>query len=518
MKFMKITLKDLYKFICHKIGKESDYDEFVKVPFELQIESATDYEPVKEFVKKKSKTVELNFLSGAKIKGADEHILMCSPTDTESGVFLKDIEPNTSFEEYDESLVDVKKSDEEEDVFSPVVSTNHLYKDAYGFLHHNTHSVKEALKDSWGRSPLRKQGYKLVEVKGSIGESMSPLITFFYINRNKRIIILDDCDGFLTATNQSIKNLCKAILDTDKASVTYPTTYAKFASAGVRDKIKRGEYDIAEENPDYVKALLRPDYVDPNYDPDYQYQESTHRFKIGTKRLLKENIIDLFIDDNYIGCEKVSEADKKLYLNGKKLQEARKDDYDEDFDIDDEDEMFFATNTGSDDPAGDAEELDMIPTQFNFNSRVILISNLTVGQVNKYNSAVASRCQTYEIHLTPMEFLARLGSILDGFDISKHSTLPKELIQKIKVEAFKMLSNAVNFFLAGQEVFGRKVVLKRQLQFRMISDLASKFLQKANKYCRLNGMTLSADNFDEVTENIEARFMLDVMDYLASND
>lgn len=516
MKIIDITLGDLYKFICKKLGRETtEYDEFVKVPFECQIESSTDFEPMTEFVKKKAKTVELEFLSGAKIKGAEEHILMNSPEDVDSGIFLKDVELDTKFDDYDESLINIKKSNQEEDVFSPVVSTNHLYKDSYGFLHHNTHSVKMALKDSWGGSELRRRGYRLVEVKGSIGEAMSPLISFFYVNRNKKIIILDDCDGFLLNPSQSIKNLCKAILDTDKASVRYSATYVKPASHAVEVERKFGRYDSMEEDPEFVKTILDPDYVDPDYDPDYQYQESTHRFKIGTKRLLKENIIDVFVDDKYIGCEKVSEQDKKLYLRGMKMQEAAGDDEDEEWG--EEDELMFPRRSNGNEEG--ADEITEIPTQFDFHSRVILISNLTIGQVNKANSAVASRCMTYEIHLTPMEFLARLGSILDKFDISKHTTLPSDLVDLIKVEVFKMITIALECFISGQPIFGEQVVIKRQLQFRMISDLGSKLLMKLQRYCRQNGMKLNRDNFAEAAKAMTQSFMkFDVLDYLKSND
>ena len=108
-----------------------------------------------------------------------------------------------------------------------------------------------------------------------------------------------------------------------------------------------------------------------------------------------------------------------------------------------------------------------------------------------------------------------MGSILDNFDISKHTFIPKDLITDVKNEVFKLFSIAVNLFLGGKQIFGTTVKINRQLQFRMVSDLASKWIMTADTYCAKNGLELTHETFPEIAQAIEKKFFLfKVMNYL----
>lgn len=519
MRTITIQIGKLFEFIKEKYNKTFEKDKFVEAPFPIDIKDEKgEWKPVTELVVKTDDVYETKFDNGVSIKTAADH-MVCFYPEKDLHKYTKDIQVGDKLEYINATVVSNEKILENQDVYGLQIDTpTHLYTDTYGIIHHNTHSVCQALKDNWGKSPLRQKGFKLVEVKGTLGESMSPLISFFYVNRNKKLIILDDCDSFLINTNQSIKNFCKAILDSDNAVVRYSPTYNKGATLGVNAEIRGGRYNVLEEEPEYVDNLLSPDYIDPNYDPNYQYnpkKESCIKFRIGTKRL-KENILDVYINDKFVGSEKISDADRKLYERGMVNKILRESEDDEEYDEADEEYVKEMQMAGGGELTGpDAGELESIPVTFEFHSRVIFISNLTVAQINSANSAVTSRCQTVEIHLTPAEFLVRMGSILDNFDISKHTYIPKDLITDVKNEVFKLFSIAVNLFLGGKQIFGTTVKINRQLQFRMVSDLASKWIMTADTYCARNNIELTHETFPEIAQAIEKKFFLyKVMNYL----
>lgn len=165
------------------------------------------------------------------------------------------------------------------------------------------------------------------------------------------------------------------------------------------------------------------------------------------------------------------EAVQKKHPNDK-LFEAR--------DLDDEDNEW----DDEDGEAGDGGEglLDTdVPTdQWEFNARVIFVSNLDESQVVK---AILSRVDSYCLHLTQEEYLIRLGMIIKDMDVnSPNSGWTDEEVNDAKAEAVAMMANAIEAANKHVELCGKKVRLTHALEFRIVRDLVEGWLMLEDDY------------------------------------
>lgn len=146
---------------------------------------------------------------------------------------------------------------------------------------------------------------------------------------------------------------------------------------------------------------------------------------------------------------------------------------------------FFRKMLKEDETSEDSEitlenEVEMIPTSWDYNARVIFISNLDTPQVNP---AVLSRCDYYCLHLTQEEYLIRLGMIIDKMKIdTTKSGWSEEQVKKSKAVAVMMMSNVIEAANKGVKLFGKTVNLTHPLEFRIVRDLVEGYLILVDDY------------------------------------
>lgn len=146
---------------------------------------------------------------------------------------------------------------------------------------------------------------------------------------------------------------------------------------------------------------------------------------------------------------------------------------------------FFKKMLREDEDTEDTEvssenEIEMIPTSWDYNARVIFISNLDTPQVNP---AILSRCDYYCLHLTQEEYLIRLGIIIDKMKIdTTKSGWTEDQIKKSKAVAVMMMSNVIEAANKGVKLFGKTVKLTHPLEFRIVRDLVEGYLILVDDY------------------------------------
>lgn len=469
MKEVVCQIGQLYDFIATKT-QMSPLDEFTKIPFRVEIETEDgSWATCPDIIKKEAPIYEAKFRNGYAFKGADKHILHINK---DKGVFLDELKVGTPVafgaNDYNETVVEsIEKVADKDFVYSLAVDTPaHLYRDAAGFLHHNTYSVKQAMKNEFPKGGLARRGYTVQFDSGDVGRSPSAIVAYFYKHRENKVIVLDDCDGFILAKDQSVQNLLKAMLDLDntEANPKYITVSASIRKLSGK-LLAMGEKVIE---------------INPNK--------------------LRENILSVSVNGKKVVEEEISDEEKKLFT--KPLREAKKskatyDDYfglgllnevmsfEDDYpigelspeDLEEEATYEEATSDGNDD--------SYIPEKWRFTSRMIMISNLRKADVNE---AVLTRTDSYELVLTREEFIARVGEILPNLLSDLETETSKFMIEYAKKAAYAYLCAAVELDAKGQSVNGVRVKITAPLQFRLIAELAGKWLQRADSYAMQHGI------------------------------
>lgn len=152
---------------------------------------------------------------------------------------------------------------------------------------------------------------------------------------------------------------------------------------------------------------------------------------------------------------------------GNKLFEAEDEDLDLDLDFgasDDEDNEDVALL--------DTEDKETISADFNYNAQIIFVSNLVTTQVNP---AILSRCDYYELHLTPEEYMIRLGEIIKNIEIK--GAWSQEDIDNTKALIMLAMTNIIEAANKHISIFNKKIKLKKGgLEFRLVSDLTDAYL------------------------------------------
>lgn len=478
MKELEVKVGDLYEFALAQGGKpESDGSLFIDVPFDLEIKDENGrWISSTKVYKKQDALYEVVFEKDGKEKigrYAAEHILPLS-IEKEVSSYVKDLQvgdelPNGF------KVKSVNKVADKEDVYSPQAdSESHNYQDIDGLIHHNTYSVKLAMKNEFPKGALASKGYTIEWNSGDIGKAPSNMVSFFYKNRQKKVIVLDDCDAFILAKEADIQNLLKAMLDLDNTEknpkyITTPASIRKLAG-----KILQSEAKGMEEGIEFS--------IDTN-----KLQEGRLALSVNGEEVLNEAITPeeakMFKVEE---PKKVKESRRALdtsdYFGLGLMNESVDDDDDWDSDLN-EDDLALAEQLNATEK--DSEDDMVIPPKWRFTSHLIMISNLRKRDVN---DAVLSRTLSYELTLTQDEFLARLSEILPNLLTDVETESSQEMVEYAKKVAYANLLAAVDIAQHNGSYRGRAVVIDQKLQFRIIAELAGKWMQRADSYAEKNGI------------------------------
>jgi hypothetical protein len=124
---------------------------------------------------------------------------------------------------------------------------------------------------------------------------------------------------------------------------------------------------------------------------------------------------------------------------------------------------------------------------------MIFISNLRFTQLD---DAVLSRMDSYELVLTPEEFLCKIGDILLNLKVKGDFTDEEKTWAKKR--AINLLGLAIEAWEKNQNICGSPVLIqKSQLQFRLIPTLTIKLLNEV-----IEEMELSGKNRDQAFNEI----------------
>lgn len=497
MKELEVKVGDLYEFALAQGGKpENDGSLFVNVPFELQIKDENGmWIPSTMVYRKEDAIYEVEFEKDGKVKTgkyAAEHILPYN-FEAQLHTYVKDLQVGDELPS-GHIVKSVKKVADKDFVYSPQAdSESHCYQDVDGLIHHNTFSVKEAMKYDFPKGPLARKGYAIEFNAGDIGKAASAIVAFFYKNREKKVIILDDCDSFVLSKDQAIQNLLKGMLDLDNTEknpkmITVAPQIRKLASKIIAADNKALEEGVEVE---INQNALREGRLAVSVNGEEVYNEEASAEELAQFKLVEaapaKKAIREHTDYSGLGL----------------LYESEDDDEWEDMSEDDAEVAAQFAELDNEDP-------EQIPPKWRFASRLIMISNLKKTDLN---DAVLSRTLSYELRLTQEEFMARLAQILPHMLTDVETEDSAEVVQYAKEAAYAYLLAAVELANKGGSVGGKSVRIVGKLQFRIIAELAGKWMQRADDYAMKNNIDVSDRlSMDRINNAIKKKFfMYDVM-------
>ena len=497
MKELEVKVGDLYEFVLAQGGKPEDEGSlFIDVPFTLEIKDENgNWIPSTKVYKKEDALYEVEFEKDGVTKVgkyAAEHILPYN-FEAQLHTYVKDLQEG---DELPNGFVvkSVKKVEDKADVYSPQAdSESRCYQDVDGLIHHNTFSVKEAMKYDFPKGPLARKGYTIEFNAGDIGKAASAIVAFFYKNRNKKVIILDDCDSFVLSKDQAIQNLLKGMLDLDNTEknpkmITVAPQIRKLASKIIAADNKALEEGVEVE---INQNALREGRLAVSVNGEEVYNEEASAEELAQFKLVEaapaKKAIREHTDYSGLGL----------------LYESEDDDEWEEMSEDDAEIAAQFAELDNEDPEG-------IPPKWRFASRLIMISNLKKTDLN---DAVLSRTLSYELRLTQEEFMARLAQILPHMLTDVETEDSAEVVQYAKEAAYAYLLAAVELANKGGSVGGKPVRIVGKLQFRIIAELAGKWMQRADDYAMKNNIDVSDRlSMDRINNAIKKKFfMYDVM-------
>lgn len=497
MKELEVKVGDLYEFALAQGGKpENDGSLFVNVPFELQIKDENGmWIPSTMVYRKEDAIYEVEFEKDGKVKTgkyAAEHILPYN-FEAQLHTYVKDLQVGDELPS-GHIVKSVKKVADKDFVYSPQAdSESHCYQDVDGLIHHNTFSVKEAMKYDFPKGPLARKGYAIEFNAGDIGKAASAIVAFFYKNREKKVIILDDCDSFVLSKDQAIQNLLKGMLDLDNTEknpkmITVAPQIRKLASKIIAADNKALEEGVEVE---INQNALREGRLAVSVNGEEVYNEEASAEELAQFKLVEaapaKKAIREHTDYSGLGL----------------LYESEDDDEWEEMSEDDAEVAAQFAELDNEDP-------EQIPPKWRFASRLIMISNLKKTDLN---DAVLSRTLSYELRLTQEEFMARLAQILPHMLTDVETEDSAEVVQYAKEAAYAYLLAAVELANKGGSVGGKQVRIVGKLQFRIIAELAGKWMQRADDYAMKNNIDVSNRlAMDRINNAIKKKFfMYDVM-------
>jgi len=165
---------------------------------------------------------------------------------------------------------------------------------------------------------------------------------------------------------------------------------------------------------------------------------------------------------------------------------------DEEF-IDDEEEL-----------DGESKELDtaqVVPTDWTFNCRLVIISNLHENQID---TALWSRCDHYDLHLTQEEYMVRLAMIIDNMDCGQADGIfTEDEVREAKALLMTMMKAVIEAGNNGVRLFGKYIQLKQNLEFRLVKDLVQQWLAMVSRELELR----PDSNIDDVKKKLVPKWV-----------
>ena len=307
---------------------------------------------------------------------------------------------------------------------------------------------------------------------GDIGTSISDIIMFFFTHRHDNLIVLDDCDNFLSkkTANPKIANMLKALLNSNPEKMELPDGRIK-----------------------YVTYATVPAEIANRLNKRNGFKESTE-ISIDMDTLLEEKTIDVYVNGEFVTSSgRLNESEFKSFVN--RLHEARDEDDFDDEEWDDEDEE--RDDEGMLSQQGVVEQ---IPQVFEFSAPLLIISNLDESDIN---DAVVTRCEVYQLNITPEEFLIRAGQIVDNLEFGEDSSFTPEEKRFAKKMALGGLKLAIDSEKKKIPLIpdSGPVKINKYLNFRCIIDLAGSFLAACDEFVLDNGIESVNDAYDYIQEH-----------------
>jgi Mor family transcriptional regulator len=323
----------------------------------------------------------------------------------------------------------------------------------------------------------KESGREVVNLAGDIGSSMTNIVSFLFLNRDDKIVVLDDCDGFFTSAKQDIMNTLKAALD--------PT---------------RKKIDIAKTIQNKINREVLPNVTREGFIMDVSR--------------LRENVVSFYSDGNLLHEEKISDRDKRHFLEAMSDEDAeeaiRRDlnlgSYKPKNKISDAKNTLVSEKKSGDkfNVADDDDDgYDEIPDKFAFRSSIIFISNLAVSKIDK---AIISRCNVVEFTLTNEEFMERVKQVFPSL-LSDVTSIQKDALEWAKENSYRFLSACIEAEKTGKKIAGRKVDINIPMEFRLFSDFVDDWISDAQDYINKHGEA----PYDIIEKKIAGTYVLESM-------
>ena len=344
---------------------------------------------------------------------------------------------------------------------------------------------------------------EFLSLHGSIGTSMTNILIFFWKNREGKLILLDDADGFILNKDQDVQNFLKACLDPDMHPVTSsPTIRAKankiLELEWAQTQKKLGESIVCLDTSRLHEGKMACSVNGNIFEWDVSFNEAKELFKeFGSPEAIRR----------YKESKKTTQrwkpnADGELVL----ITESTGDPEDG---MSDEEAEELERLWGEIGPGEELLQTEMpeIPQTWQFSSSLMMISNLRLSEVN---DAVRSRCQCVELTLTRPEFLYRAESIIDKINVGDDSSVDPVTIEWAKKESFAIFKTIVGATSMSGTGFD-DVQINIPLEFRLIATMTGAWLARYDRWCEANGI----ENPDSIEsfEKAEEELMVPFIDY-----
>lgn len=368
-----------------------------------------------------------------------------------------------------------------------------------------SYMVERAIEEGqaqWRPNPRDREKPEFIGLHGSVGNSMTNILLFFYKNREGKLILLDDADGFITNKDQDIQNFLKACLDPDMHPVTTSATIRANANRILQKEWeatqkKLGESEITVDTSRIHEGTMACAVNGQYFEWGVNLEEAKELFNtFGAPETMKR-----YKESKEKLTRWAIDADGKLKLTE---SSANPDDG-----MSDEEAAEFEAIWGGERPEDELLDIECpeIPATWQFKSSLILISNLRLNDVNE---AVRSRCQCVELTLTREEFLCRAESIIDKIGVGDDSSNDPQTVAWAKRESFavfKSILGATGYSGTGFD----DVVINIPLEFRLVATMTGAWLARYDRWCDNKGIK-NPDSI-EAYEQAEDELMVPFIDY-----
>lgn len=360
----------------------------------------------------------------------------------------------------------------------------------------------EAGQNQWRPNSRDTKKPEFLGLHGSIGQGMTNILLFFWKNKEGKLILLDDADGFILNKDQDVQNFLKACLDPDMHPVTTSPTIRARANKVLElewaaTQKKLGESTISVDTSRLHEGTMACS-VNGNI---FEWGVSMDEAKEITKTFGPSPIMVKKYNESKNKVNRWKpDADGRLVL----ISESSAD---PDDGLTDEEAESLAEMWGENGPDDALLQIDCpeIPQTWQFTSSLMLISNLRMSQVN---DAIRSRCQCVELTLTRPEFLYRAESIIDKIDVGSDSSNDPNTVEWAKKESFAIFKTIVGATSMSGTGFD-DIQINIPLEFRLIATMTGAWLARYDRWCESNEIENpdSIESFEKAEEELMVPFV-----------